>query len=149
MERIRIRWAAFVAALLLIVSMAGVAGATYLAQPSAVGAPHAQAAPAAEDEDQDADGDTDGDSDTDEGTDGAQGEHGALVSAAAHDKDCVGGKNHNHGGAVSEVARGEVTEAVCDATTDATTDAATDATTDAKANGGKSKDHRKDAVHRP
>src|SRR3990170_2591598 len=105
MERIRIRWAAFVAALLLIVSMAGVAGATYLAQPSAVG--------------------------------------------AAHDKDCVGGKNHNHGGAVSEVARGEVTEAVCDATTDATTDAATDATTDAKANGGKSKDHRKDAVHRP
>jgi len=56
MERIRIRWAALVAALLLIVSMAGVAVATHLAQPSAVGAPHVQAAPAAEDEDQDADG---------------------------------------------------------------------------------------------
>jgi hypothetical protein len=31
--------------------------------------------------------------------------HGKLVSAAAHDKTLVGGKNCNHGGAVSEIAK--------------------------------------------
>src|SRR3990170_4104063 len=106
MERIRIRWAALVAALLLIVSMAGVAVATHLAQPSAVGAPHVQAAPAAEDEDSDTNEDTDQVTGTDADSDGSQGEHGAAVSAVAQ-SDAVGGPNDNHGGAVSAVARGD------------------------------------------
>ncbi len=37
---------------------------------------------------------------------GAQGAHGAAVSAVAQDPTAVGGKNDNHGGAVSLVARG-------------------------------------------
>ena len=35
---------------------------------------------------------------------GAQGAHGACVSAVAKDKDAIGGKNDNHGGAVSKAA---------------------------------------------
>ena len=145
MERIRIRWAAFVAALLLIVSMAGVAGATYLAQPSAVGAPHVQAAPVAEDADQDTDEDTDEDSDTNEDTDqvtgtdadsdGSQGEHGAAVSAVAQ-SDAVGGPNDNHGGAVSAVARGDHGPSA-------------EVVTAAPTSHGDSAAHRQDAAHRP
>ncbi len=155
MERLRTRSAALVAALLLIVSVAGVAGANNLTGLSAGGAPQVQAVPGNEDQDEDANENQDEDTNTTEDTDtteetntntpdeaGAQGEHGALVSAAAHLKDCVGGKNHNHGGAVSQVARGEVTEAVCDA-------AATVATTTVRTKNGKSNDHRKDADHRP
>ena len=39
-----------------------------------------------------------------EGAEGAQGVHGACVSAVAKDKDAIGGKNDNHGGAVSKAA---------------------------------------------
>lgn len=35
----------------------------------------------------------------------SDGTHGACVSEVAHDKDAVGGKNNNHGGAVSGAAR--------------------------------------------
>ncbi len=61
---------------------------------------------------EDTDADDTEDTDTDEETvdedadseDGEQGSHGACVSAVAH-SDEVGGKNENHGGAVSEAAR--------------------------------------------
>ena len=39
-----------------------------------------------------------------ERAEGAQGVHGACVSAVAKDKDAIGGKNDNHGGAVSKAA---------------------------------------------
>ncbi|MEO6579101.1 MAG: hypothetical protein ABIO99_09430 [Candidatus Limnocylindria bacterium] len=41
----------------------------------------------------------------DEAESTSDGTHGACVSEVAHDKDAVGGKNDNHGGAVSEAAR--------------------------------------------
>jgi hypothetical protein len=118
MEHLRTRWAALVVALLLLLSVAGVAGAAQVVLP-ALAAPQAQDQ-VAEDGDEDADEDTDEDTtedeDTDEDTDadaqdapdadGAQGEHGALVSAVAQNKECVGGLHENHGWAVSQVARG-------------------------------------------
>lgn len=144
MERLRTRWTAIVAALLLLLAVAGVAGATHLAQPSTVGAPHVQSAPGAHDQDEDADEtddqDTDGNEteDTDAGSpdeDGAQGEHGAAVSAVAQ-SDAIGGPNDNHGGAVSEVARGDHGPSA-------------EAVTSAPTSHGDSAAHRQDAKHRP
>jgi hypothetical protein len=156
MERLRTRWTAIVAALLLLLAVAGVAGATHLARPSTVGAAHVQAASGAEDQGADANEATDQDTDADEtedtGTDtnadspdaaGAQGEHGAAVSAVAKNKDCVGGGHNNHGGAVSQVAKGG--EFTCpDGTAQVST--STSHRLDAGHRGG---GHRKDGDHRP
>jgi len=43
---------------------------------------------------------------TSAGAQGVQGAHGAAVSVVAQDRTAVGGRNHNHGGAVSLIARG-------------------------------------------
>jgi hypothetical protein len=150
-ERLRTRWTAIVAALLLLLAVAGVAGATHLARPSTVGASHVQAAPGAEGQDEDAnaaeDQDTDANETEDTATDtnadspdeaGAQGEHGAAVSAVAH-SDAVGGKNDNHGGAVSAVARG----------THGPSAAAGTSGTSASTSHGNSASHRQDAAHQP
>ncbi|MGI8657777.1 MAG: hypothetical protein ACR2K4_03265 [Candidatus Limnocylindria bacterium] len=58
-----------------------------------------------ESEDCDADEDGDEEEQAGEADSASDGTHGACVSEVARDKDAVGGKNDNHGGAVSEAAR--------------------------------------------
>ena len=158
MEHLRTRWAALVVALLLILSVAGVAGAAHVVLPgSAASQAQEQVANEHEDGDQDEDQDEDTDEDTDEDvtepeaedttqdTDGAQGEHGAIVSGVAQQKECIGGPNDNHGWAVSSVARGLLVPVV-GACPVAPVPAAvtTDTDTDAAAAPGKSGEHRQD-----
>ncbi len=163
MKDLRTRSAALVVALLLLLSVAGVAGAAHVILP-ATAAPQAQEQVAKEHGDEDIDEDEDQDEDQDEDTttddedttedgdtdavdaEGAQGEHGALVSAVAQNEECVGGPNDNHGWAVSQVARGlqvpaagECPEWVPPTLTTETTDE-----TDVTSAPGKSGEHRKD-----
>lgn len=58
-----------------------------------------------ESEDCEADDDGTDEEQAEEDEDASDGTHGACVREVAHDKDAVGGKNDNHGGAVSEAAR--------------------------------------------
>ncbi|MET1231304.1 MAG: hypothetical protein ABWY52_00470 [Candidatus Limnocylindrales bacterium] len=161
MKDLRTRWAALVAALLLLLCAAGVAGAAHVILP-ATAAPQAQEQVAKdhEDEDIDEDEDQDEDSTTEDTTedvqtdavapaaDGAQGEHGALVSAVAQNKECVGGLHDNHGWAVSQVARGLLVPEAdgCPLWVPLTVTTTTDTTetTDVAAAPGKSGEHRKD-----
>jgi len=157
MEHLRTRWAALVVALLLLLSVAGVAGASGLVRIADETTPvvqdqgddQGQDEDANEDQDEDTieDEDTTEDQDTeapDEDAGDAQGEHGAIVSAVAQNKTCVGGPNDNHGWAVSQVARGLLpTDAVtgCPAWVPPVVSETTD-TTDAAATHGKSAEHR-------
>ncbi|HEY8168151.1 MAG TPA: hypothetical protein VIF84_05500 [Candidatus Limnocylindrales bacterium] len=161
MERLRTRWAALVVALMLLLSVAGVAGASHITLP-AVAAPQAQEQaekhPASDEDDADAEGDADApedetDEDTDdadsEAADGAQGEHGALVSAVAQNKECVGGPNENHGWAVSQVARGLQVPAAGECPVwDPEVSATDDTEAAGKIKGGNSAEHRKDKTHK-
>ncbi len=58
-----------------------------------------------ESEDCEADDDGTDEEQAEEDGDASDGTHGACVRKVARDKDAVGGKNDNHGGAVSEAAR--------------------------------------------
>jgi Ni/Co efflux regulator RcnB len=162
MERLRTRSAALVVALLLLLSVAGVAGAANIALPAAPQAQDQVENDQGENEqgaDEDTEEDTTQDEDTDEDTtedttqdtsDGAQGEHGALVSAVAQNKECVGGPNENHGWAVSQVARGLLVPDVltgCPVWVPTLTTQTTD-TTDVTTSHGKSAEHRKDKAHK-
>jgi hypothetical protein len=157
MNNLRTRWAAMVVALLLLLSAAGVAAAAHVILP-ATASPQAQEQVAKEHDDDDIDEvededtttedeDVDEDADADaQDADGAQGDHGALVSAVAQNKECVGGPHENHGWAVSQVARGlqvpsagECPEWVPPTLTSETTDE-----NDVTAAPGKSGEHRKD-----
>ena len=155
MKDLRTRSAALVVALLLLLSVAGVAGAAHVILP-ATAALQAQEQVAKEHGEEDTDEDEDTTTEDEDATEvgdtdaldaeGAQGEHGALVSAVAQNEECVGGPNDNHGWAVSQVARGlqapaagECPEWVPPTLTTETTDA-----TDVTAAPGKSGEHRKD-----
>ena len=131
MEHLRTRWAALAVALLLLVSVAGVAGASGLVKTADESAPIVQSqgddqGDQGEDADEDQDEDSTEAQDTEdqaedttedttdtEGAHGAQGAHGAIVSDVAQNKDCVGGPNANHGGAVSQVAHGILKSVAC------------------------------------
>jgi hypothetical protein len=78
----------------------------------------------------------------DEPVDTASNAHGKAVSEVAHDKDAVGGKNCNHGGAVSEAAKKD--QAAKDAAKAARDEARADAKADkAKSSADKAKSHGK------
>jgi hypothetical protein len=77
-----------------------------------------------------------------EPVDTASNAHGKAVSDVAHDKDAVGGKNCNHGGAVSEAAKKD--QAAKDAAKAARDEARADAKADkAKNSADKAKSHGK------
>ena len=73
------------------------------------------------------------------------GSHGACVREVAHDKDAVGGKNDNHGGAVSEAARITCHEGADDSEEDADDGEATDAERDDKAAAAEARAAEKEA----
>jgi hypothetical protein len=170
MEHLRTRWAALAVALLLLLSVAGVAGASGLVKIADESAPVVQGQGdeqgdqgenADEDQNEDSTTDTtedqdtqDQSTDTTEDTTGAQGEHGAIVSDVAQNKTCVGGEHMNHGWAVSQVAQGlqaptagecPVWTAPQPAAAPTTTDTTT--TTDVKVH-GKSAQHRQDKANK-
>ena len=97
-----------------------------------------------QDEDEDAEEAEDAPDDEDAGASG-DGSHGACVREVAHDKDAVGGKNDNHGGAVSEAARFTCHEGADDSEEDADDGEATDAERDEKAAAAEARAAEKEA----